>query len=105
MIDLATLTQVIETRFNAQAALGVEASFQFLLSEGQAFFVKIAQEECQLTTGVDAAADIEFSMSEEVLSAIVNGELNPMQAFMEGQIVAQGDMMLAPVLAQVFMVQ
>ncbi|MGB1237750.1 MAG: SCP2 sterol-binding domain-containing protein [Pseudomonadales bacterium] len=102
MIELTSLAAQVQARFNSQAASGIQASFQFNLSDGQAFYVTIHDGKCSLTQGVDSAASIAFTLSEKTLSDVVNAQVNALQAFMAGDIQAEGDMTLAPILAQVF---
>ncbi len=102
MIDLENLFEQIQQRFNAQGAASINAIFQYDLSTGQAFSCEIKDGECILAQGDNVSANIKLTLDADLLVAIVAGEADPLQAFMEGKIFAQGDLTLAPLLASVF---
>lgn len=102
MVNLQKLFEDMQQRFKAEAAKDIEAIFQYNLSNEQSFFSVIKNQQCTLEVGVHPLADIEFSMDPEVLLGIISGELDGLQAFMEGKVIAQGDVMLAPALATMF---
>lgn len=102
MIDFENLFQLIQQRFNSQSADGVSAIFQFNLSNEQAFSFEVKDGKCVLTEGTNSEANIQLSMEAQLLEDIVSAKADPLQAFMEGKIMAQGDLVLAPLLATVF---
>ena len=102
MIDLENLFQQIQQRFNAQGAANMSAVFQFNLSTGQAFSFEINEGQCILLQGTNESANITLSIDGQLLVDIIAGAADPLQAFMEGKIQAQGDLTLAPLLAMVF---
>lgn len=102
MIDLESLFVQIQQRFNAQGAQDVAAVFQYNLSDQQAFSCTVENNQCVLKQGAHAQPDIELSLDSELLVAIVLGEADPLQAFMEGKIMAQGNLALAPLLGNLF---
>lgn len=102
MIDLENLFDKIQQRFNAQMAANTVAVFQFDLSTGQAFSFEVNKGQCVLLQGTNESANITLSLEGTLLVDIVSGDADPLQAFMEGKIQAQGDLSLAPLLAMVF---
>jgi len=102
MIDLNSLFQQMQQRFNADAAQDIDAIFQYNLSDGQGFSCEISNSSCEFSEGTHAAPDIELSLESDLLLEIISGESDAMQAFMEGSIIAQGDMTLAPALVSLF---
>jgi len=102
MIDLNNLFQQMQQRFNADAAQDINAVFQYNLSDGQGFSCEISEASCEFTEGEHSAPDIELSLASDLLLEIISGESDAMQAFMEGSIIAEGDMTLAPALVSLF---
>ncbi|MEH6445157.1 MAG: SCP2 sterol-binding domain-containing protein [Oceanospirillaceae bacterium] len=102
MLDLEKLFGKIQQRFNTSAAQNISAIFQYNLSQEQSFSCEIKDGRCVLEQGTHGSADITLALSGDLLSSIVSGEEDALQAFMEGRIVAQGDLSLAPTLASLF---
>ncbi|MFT5705803.1 MAG: putative sterol carrier protein [Oceanospirillaceae bacterium] len=102
MLDLEKLFEKIQQRFNASAAQDISATFQYDLSQEQSFSCEIKDGQCILNQGVHPSADITLALSGELLLGIVSGEADALQAFMEGSIMAQGDLSLAPILVSLF---
>ncbi len=101
--EIAGIFPIMVERFNADKAEGLDAVIQFELSgdNGGLFWVKIASGACEAGQGqaenpqmtVKAAADDFFSL--------VNGGINPMQAFMMGKLKVS-DMSLGMKMTQIF---
>ena len=86
------------TTFKPDKAAGEKAMFQFDFSgaAGGRFWTKVADGTCASGNGdAPEKADITILSSAEDWVAVVNGELNPMTAFMAGKIKVQGNMGLA----------
>lgn len=83
--------------FNATAAQGLDAVFQFEITgdDGGNWTVAIKDGACEITVGTYDAPTTTLTMSGETWLSMVNGELNGMQAFMSGQLKVSGDIMLA----------
>jgi putative sterol carrier protein len=90
--------------FNASAAQGLGAVFQFDISgdDGGNWNVTIKEGTCQVQEGSHDSPSVTLSMSGETWLKIVNRELNGMQAFMSGQLKVSGDIMLAQRIEQLF---
>jgi len=102
MTALNELFANMTARFDADAAEDLEAVFQYQLTDGESFYCQIADQQCQFATGEHEDPAVTLSLSSETLHGVISGEIDGMQAFMEGQITADGDIMLAPRLAMLF---
>lgn len=96
-----TFTQ-LKNNFNADAASGVDLVFQFNIEDGDNHYLAIADGACALGKGDHAEPSVTLIMSTETFKGIVSGETDGMQAFMAGQLRAEGDMMLAMKLGELF---
>ena len=101
MPKVTTVQEIFDnicTTFKAEKAVGEKALFQFDFSgpAGGKFWTKVTDGACDAGAG-DAPdkADITLLATAEDWIAVVNGELNPMTAFMAGKIKVQGNMGLA----------
>jgi putative sterol carrier protein len=90
--------------FNTTSAQGMDAVFQFDITgdEGGIWNVIVKDGVCQVQEGTHAAPTVTLTMSAEDWLAMVNKELNPMQAFMSGQLSVNGDIMLAQRIPELF---
>ncbi len=90
--------------FNAGAAAGLNAVFQFNLegANGGDWNVEIKDGACNVAQGVNASPTVTLKMADSDYVAMTNGELDGMTAFMSGKLKASGDIMLAQRLATLF---
>jgi putative sterol carrier protein len=102
--SVAEIFQMMPSRFNAQAAQGVNATYQFELTgdNGGTYHVKIANGACQVEQGPAASANITITMAAQDYMDMINGKLNPQMAFMGGKLKIKGDMSLALKMQQIF---
>jgi len=102
--SVAEIFQLMPNRFNAQAAQGVNATYQFDLTgdNGGTYHVKIANGACQVEKGPAASANITITMAAQDYIDMINGKLNPQMAFMGGKLKIKGDMSLALKMQQIF---
>lgn len=75
-------------RFSPDKAQGLTATIQFNLSgdNGGQFWVKIDNSTVEHGEGTTDNPNMTFSSSGDDFHSLVNGNLNPMQAFMMGKI-------------------
>ncbi len=90
--------------FNSGAAQGLDVAFQFDITGegGGSWNVGVKDGACQIREGSHEAPTVTLTMSCETWLAIVNRELNAMQAFMGGQLKVSGDIMLAQRIPELF---
>jgi putative sterol carrier protein len=90
--------------FNANAAQGLNAVFQFDITgdDGGKWNVAVKDGACAVNEGANDAPTVTLTMGAETWLAMVNKELNGMQAFMSGKLKASGDIMLAQRFATIF---
>jgi putative sterol carrier protein len=102
MTTVADISKNMQSKFNASAAAGLDLVFGFKIEDGEDFFLTVKDGACDLTTGTSPDANVTLIMNTETLSGIVSGDTDGMQAFMGGKLRAEGDMMLAMKLGELF---
>ncbi|NRA53189.1 MAG: SCP2 sterol-binding domain-containing protein [Gammaproteobacteria bacterium] len=93
--------EILASKFNANAASGVDEIFQFDL-EGSYFHLVIADGAYELLDGEHDDPSVTLSLANKTLIGLLDGSVNGMTAFMMGKIKATGNMMLATKLTQLF---
>ncbi|HEY2483752.1 MAG TPA: SCP2 sterol-binding domain-containing protein [Candidatus Binataceae bacterium] len=88
---------VMPTRFNKEAAKGLNAIYQFDLSGdgGGKWHVIINNDSCEVKEGPAASPSITISMTAQDYLDMLSGKLNGQMAFMTGKLRIAGDMGLA----------
>lgn len=92
----------LEKNFNPEAAAGRDLVYQFEIEDDKTYHFVIKDGTCQLVEGPHEDPSVTLIMDSETLQGIVSGETDGMQAFMAGQLRAEGDMMLATKLGELF---
>ncbi|NLF74349.1 MAG: sterol-binding protein [Chloroflexi bacterium] len=90
--------------FEPDKAEGVDAIFQFNMTgdNGGQYWVKVVDQLVDVHEGEHENPTMILTASADDYIALVNGELNPMMAFMQGKIKVKGDMGLALKLQTMF---
>ncbi len=101
-MSAAQVFEKLENNFNADAAKGLDLVFQFDIEDDTNHHLIINDGTCKLVEGDHADPSVTLIMNSETLEGIVSGETDGMQAFMAGQLRAEGDMMLATKLGELF---
>jgi len=85
------------SRFNKDAAKGLNAVYQFDLSgdNGGKWHVVINNDQCEVKEGPASNPNITISMSAQDYVDMTTGKLNGQVAFMSGKLRIAGDMGLA----------
>ncbi|EAR63097.1 SCP2 sterol-binding domain-containing protein [Neptuniibacter caesariensis] len=102
MADLNAIFTEMKSRFNADAAAGTDAVFQYEISDGGEWYVSVQDGGCEVAEGNSGDATVTLRMDSATLEEVMSGETDGMQAFMTGRIQADGDIMLATKLAALF---
>jgi putative sterol carrier protein len=87
-----------------EKAAGIDAAIQLKLSGAQAadWVVSIKDARCSLSQGIDPAAKLTVSADSTDFVKIFSGQMDGMQAFMQGKLKVAGDMGLAMKLMGLF---
>jgi putative sterol carrier protein len=90
--------------FLAEKAAEINAVIQFEMTGegGGNYHVAIADGQCRVTEGIAPNPTMTLSAAASDYIAVVNGQLNPVQAFMQGKVRVKGDMSLAMKMQQFF---
>ncbi len=80
---------------NPQAALSIGAIYQFDISGDGGGTWTLDFTKPEVRDGSDGSAQCNVNMGSDDFLALVNGSLDPMQAFMMGKLQVSGDMALA----------
>ena len=96
--------EALPSRFDAAAAEGVTAVYQFELSgdEGGQYQLHVADQTCRVSSGVHPAPNVTLRMAGEDCVAILDGRLNGVSAYLNGRLRVDGDIGLAMQLAAFF---
>ena len=102
--DVKEVFEKVTGFFNKTAAKGLDAVFQFNITgdEGGMWNVNIKDGVCEVQEGTHDAPTVTLTLSAEDWLAMFNKELNPVQAFMSGQLKVNGDIMLAQRIPELF---
>jgi putative sterol carrier protein len=87
-----------------EKAAGLDASIQFKLTGAQAadWVVTIKDSKCTLTQGLAPSPKLTITADSANFVKIFSGQIDPMQAFMQGKLKVTGDMSLAMKLMGLF---
>ncbi len=102
MADIAEIFEEMKHKFNTDAASGLDLIFQFDIEDGETYHLVVQDGTCGVVAGAHDDPNVTLIMNSETLQGIITGETDGMQAFMMGQLRAEGDMMLATKLPELF---
>ncbi|MEE4677059.1 SCP2 sterol-binding domain-containing protein [Pseudomonas alliivorans] len=103
MTSTADAVKTMQAKFNASAAAGLDLVFGFHITDEEKDYALIVKDStCDLQEGKNPDANVTLVMDSDTLKGIVSGETDGMQAFMGGKLRAEGDMMLAMKLSELF---
>jgi putative sterol carrier protein len=102
--DVKEVFKRVPQSFNPNAAKNVNAVFQFDISGegGGNWNVVVKDGTCNVNEGKAGSPTVTLTMSSETWLAMVNKQINGMQAFMSGKLKVSGDIMLAQRIPDLF---
>ncbi|QTF91072.1 SCP2 sterol-binding domain-containing protein [Halomonas sp. BM-2019] len=92
----------LQSRFDAQAAQGMDEVFQFHFSDAGSHYLVVKDGSLAIQEGEHDDPSVSLSLSTDTLKGIMSGEVNGMTAFMTGRLKATGNVMLATRLTSLF---
>lgn len=102
MTSVADIINILNARFNSEAAADMDSVFQFEIEDGDTYHIIVKEGTCAVVEGEHDDPDVTLVMNTETLAGIASGETSGMQAFMAGQLRVEGDMMLATRISDLF---
>ena len=102
MSSTAEIINTLTAKFNTAAAAGLDLVFQFNIEDAENYYLTVKDGTCDVQAGDNDDANVTLIMDRETFKEIATGETDGMQAFMGGKLRAEGDMMLAMKLIELF---
>ncbi len=102
MSNIVEVFDRMKDKFNADAAAGLDLVFQFDIEDGDTYHLIVKDGDCQIAEGAHDDPNVTLIMDTDTMKGVMTGEMDGMQAFMMGKLRAEGDMMLATKLSQLF---
>ena len=102
MADILEVFNKMKSKFNADAAAGLDLVFQFDIEDGDTYHLIVKDGTCEVVEGANDDPDVTLIMDTATMTGVMSGEIDGMQAFMTGKLRAEGDMMLATKLNELF---
>jgi len=95
--EVASIFTTMINRFDPSKAEGVNATIQFDLSgdNGGSYWLRIADGKAETGVGQSENPRMTLKAKADDFVGMLNGSMNPMQAFMMGKVKIQGDTNLA----------
>lgn len=101
-MNAAELFAKMDECFNAEAASGIHAIFQYEFSDDDNYYVVIEDGTKDIQKGDHDTPTVTISTDVGTLLGIVDGSINGMQAFMSKKLKATGNVMLAQKMSTLF---
>ncbi|MGI0117547.1 SCP2 sterol-binding domain-containing protein [Zooshikella sp. RANM57] len=102
MTTVANTLKDMKEKFNPGAAEGLDVIFQLDIEDGDTYHIIVKEGTCEIIDGASDDPSVTLIMSAETLDGIMTGEVDGMQAFMAGNLRAEGNVMLATKLSELF---
>jgi len=91
-VTISDIFNAIPKRFDGEAAGDWNANIQFEFSDGDNWYIAVGEGECSVGTGEVDGASATVKTSADTWIGMTTGTVNPMQAFMSGQLTVGGNM-------------
>lgn len=101
-MNAAELFAKMDENFNAEAASGIDAVFQYEFSDDDNYYVVVKDGTKDIQQGDHDAPTVTIASDVATFMGIVDGSVNGMQAFMSGKLKATGNVILAQKMQTLF---
>jgi len=101
-MNAADLFAKMDDNFNAEAASGINAVFQYEFSDDDNYYVVIADGTKDIQQGDHDDPTVTISSDIATFLGVSDGSINGMSAFMSGKLKATGNVMLAQKMTALF---
>lgn len=103
-LNLESLMQQAIAAFQPEKAAGVNAKVQFHITgnQGGDWVASIQDQKLNVEKGTTPNPNLSIGADTGDILNLVQGKMNPMQAFMQGKVQVKGDMGLAMKLMEMF---
>lgn len=102
MADSSIVIDSLKSRFDPQAAKGMDDVFQFHISDADDYYLMVQDGNLDVHQGEHDDPSVTLTTDSATLKGVMNGDINGMQAFMSGKLKASGNLMLATKLTNLF---
>jgi NAD(P)-dependent dehydrogenase (short-subunit alcohol dehydrogenase family)/putative sterol carrier protein len=89
-------------RFVAEAATGLELTFQYIIAGAGEWVCDVRSGACNITSGHHTQPTCTLEIAEGDFLSMINGTLLPMEAYTSGKLKITGDVMKALLIGQLF---
>lgn len=102
MANILEVFNDMKDKFNPSAATGLDLVFQFDVEDGDTYHLIVKDGTCEIVEGANDDPNVTLIMDTDTLVGVMTGTIDGMQAFMMGKLRAEGDMLLATKLGDLF---
>ncbi|WP_106478074.1 SCP2 sterol-binding domain-containing protein [Phytohalomonas tamaricis] len=102
MTSREDLLEKLKDHFDPQASKGMQAIYQFDITDGDNYYLVINDGTMEIHEGNHHEPSITLSADKQTLKGVMEGNISGMGAFMSGRLKATGNVMLATQLSKLF---
>ena len=104
MKSVAQVMQKLASKFQPEAAAGLDTVFQIQIEDGEAlpYSIEIRDQQCHVTQQQHPDPDVTLIMASDTFVEIIYGDLGGTSAFLSGRLRAEGNVILATRLGKLF---
>ena len=104
MKSVAQVMHKLASKFQPEAAAGLETVFQIQIEDGEAqpYSIEVRDQQCQVIQQQHPDPDVTLIMASDTFVEIISGDLGGTSAFLSGRLRAEGNVILATQLAKLF---